>query len=251
MRVAVTGADGFIGSALRERLVRDGIGYVGIDRKSYQEVETFARSDGGFDAIVHLAAQTSVWNRDFRQLVNDNISCFIDMVEYSNRTGCRMVYASSSCSENITSMYGMTKRFGEQFAGVYAYNAIGLRFHNVYGANPRSGTLLAVAMARSMDGKTLTLYNNGRNVRHFTYIDDIVEGIVRCLHSEKTGIVNICNPQRNTTLEFVQEAAKYMPLEYETVDVVRMYDKEDQRVSGEVMEMDYTPIEDGIRMSLR
>jgi nucleoside-diphosphate-sugar epimerase len=74
---------------------------------------------------------------------------------------------------------------------------------------------------------------------------------VRCLHSEKTGIVNICNPQRNTTLEFVQEAAKYMPLEYETVDVVRMYDKEDQRVSGEVMEMDYTPIEDGIRMSLR
>lgn len=250
MRIAVTGAEGFIGSALRERLVRDGMEYVGIDRKLYQEVETFARSGGGFDAIVHLAAQTSVWNRDFKQLVNDNISCFIDMVEYSNRTGCRLVYASSSCSENITSMYGMTKRFDEQFAGVYAYNAIGVRFHNVYGANPRCNTLLAVVIERSRDGKALRLYNNGMNVRHFTYIDDIVEGVMRCLRSDKKGIVNICNPQRNTTLEFVREAAKYIPIEYETVDEVRMHDKEDQRVSGEVIEMDYTSIEDGVRKSL-
>lgn len=253
MRIAVTGADGFIGKALCSKLNSLGISYVGIDRKNYQEVGTFANAGGRFDAIVHLAAQTSVWNRDFSKLIEDNIKCFIDIVQLSNRIGCGLVYASSSCAENITSMYGMTKRFDEMFASVYAGNAVGVRFHNVYGRNPREGTLLAEAIRCSRSAEVLRLYNNGKNQRHFTYIDDIVNGIVKCVlePDNYNGIVSICNPKKNTILEFAKEVSFRIPLDYEPVEEVRRYDKEDQIVVGDIMELDYTPIEEGLRLSLR
>ena len=251
MMVIVTGDKGFIGSALMRRLAADGIDAVGCDRRMMQEVSTLAGTGllewMNPDAVVHLAAQTSVFNRDLRQIEEDNIRSFMGVVDYCNKCGCRLVYASSSCAVNITSMYGLTKRFDEEFAGIYADNAVGVRFHNVYGRNARKGTLLAELMRSCETGEVVKLYNRGKNRRRFTYIDDIVDGIVRQIGSGVRGVVNICNPCTNTVLEFVKEAERHIAVRYVLSDEIRVHDKEEQYVDESVsMDLEYTGIKKGL-----
>ena len=100
--------------------------------------------DADVVAVFHLAAQTSVFNDDLRQIAHDNINTFMEVVEQCNKHRIKLVYASSSTANdgNTTSLYGLSKRFDEKFADLYSENATGVRLHNVYGPNPRPGTLL-------------------------------------------------------------------------------------------------------------
>jgi UDP-glucuronate 4-epimerase len=253
MKVIVTGSDGFIGKALVKKLVDDGHDVVGCDRKSFQEVKTLTKSDAdlllGTSAIVHLAAQTSVFNRNLRQIEEDNVKAFMDVVDLSNRLGCRLVYASSSCAINVTSMYGLTKRFDEEYAYIYADNSIGVRFHNVYGEGQRPGTLLAEAISCIKKNVPILLYNSGKNKRHFTYLDDIVNGLYWLILDHKQGVVNICNPEENTTKEFVEILGELLPLDYVLTNDVREFDKERQIVNDciSLNEIPYTPLRSGLK----
>lgn len=252
MKIVVTGSEGFIGSELVRQLHQMGHTVIGCDRKAFQEVVTLSRFGGtsleGTGAIVHLAAQTSVFNDNLRQIEEDNIRAFMDVVELSNRLGCRLIYASSSCAANVTSLYGLTKRFNEEFASIYAHDAVGVRFHNVYGPGQRQGTLLAVAMECVAKGEPITLFNNGRNRRHFTFIEDIVAGIVKLLRLDSRGVVNICNPEETTTLEFIQCLAEHVPVRYTLTDQVRPFDKEVQAVDTSLdgIGISYTRLKAGI-----
>ena len=253
MKILVTGSEGFIGKELVRTLHSMGHTVIGCDRKSLQEVSAIAKCNqsyalNGIKAVVHLAAQTSVFNNDIRQIEEDNILTFMDIVDFSNANGCRLVYASSSCAANITSLYGLSKRFDEEFAAIYARNAVGVRFHNVYGPNQREGTLLAVAMDCMAKGKPIKLYNNGKNLRHFTYIDDIVRGIVWLLPRDTKGIVNICSPEETSTLEFIEELQNYVPVKYELTDEIRNFDKELQHVDHEkdLKAIEYTRLKAGL-----
>ena len=159
--------------------------------------------DGGFTHVAHLAAQPGVRY----SLVNpaaylrNNVDAFGILLEGCRHAGIEhLVYASSSSvygsshtlpfseDQNVdhpVSLYAATKRANELMAHSYSYlyrlPATGLRFFTVYGPWGRPD-MAPVLFARAiLAGQPVKVFNQGRMQRDFTYVDDIVEGVVRVL----------------------------------------------------------------------
>lgn len=156
-----------------------------------------------FDRVVHLAAQAGVRYslENPNAYVDSNIVGFVNILE-----GCRhnkvehLVYASSSSvyganetmpfseQHNVdhqVSLYAASKKANELIAHTYShlYNlpTTGLRFFTVYGPWGRPDMALFKFTKAILEGKTIQVYNYGNHRRDFTYIDDIVEGVIRSL----------------------------------------------------------------------
>lgn len=162
----------------------------------------------GFSHVVNLAAQAGVRYsiENPRSYIQSNLVGFGNILE-----GCRhnkvghLVFASSSSvyglntsqpfsvHDNVdhpVSLYAATKKSGELMAHTYShlYNlpCTGLRFFTVYGPWGRPDMALHLFTSAILQGKPINVFNNGHMRRDFTYIDDIVEGIVRVLHRPAT-----------------------------------------------------------------
>jgi UDP-glucuronate 4-epimerase len=156
-----------------------------------------------FDIVVNLAAQTGVGYSliNPHAYIDSNIVGFINILEgcRHNKTG-HLVFASSSSvygantqmpfsvHQNVDhplSLYAATKKANELMAHTYShlYNlpSTGLRFFSVYGPWGRPDMVLFLFTKAILDGKPINVYNHGKMQRDFTYIDDIVEGIVRVM----------------------------------------------------------------------
>ena len=156
-----------------------------------------------FDSVVNLAAQTGVGYSliNPHAYIDSNIVGFINILEgcRHNKTG-HLVFASSSSvygantqmpfsvHQNVDhplSLYAATKKANELMAHTYShlYNlpCTGLRFFSVYGPWGRPDMVLFLFTKAILDGKPINVYNHGKMQRDFTYIDDIVEGIVRVM----------------------------------------------------------------------
>ena len=156
-----------------------------------------------FDRVVHLAAQAGVRYSllNPHAYVDSNIVGFMNVLE-----GCRhnavqhLVYASSSSvyggntkmpfseHDNIdhpVSMYAATKKANELMAHTYSHlfglATTGLRFFTVYGPWGRPDMALFLFTRAILTGEPVNVFNHGKMQRDFTYIDDIVEGVVRTL----------------------------------------------------------------------
>lgn len=255
MKVIITGGEGFIGKALTTALSKRAVALstsevkvLSIDRANGIEAgEYFSNANiSDVDCVYHLAAQTSVFNENKTDMIRDNIELFKIVCDACRRYDIKLIYASSSTAnpENTTSLYGISKQFAEQYARCYNPEATGVRFHNVYGPNPRQGTLLWYLL----NNERVRLYNMGRNVRHFTYIDDIVEGLI---YARLCGdrIVNVANPQITTTLELAQTVQRYKPLEIKLVGGTRRFDRTAQTVDDSIITvpLQYIQVEEGIK----
>lgn len=153
------------------------------------------------DRVIHLAAQAGVRYSltNPRAYVDSNLQGFINILE-----GCRhnqirhLVYASSSsvyggnetmpfCEhDNIDhplSLYAATKKANELMAHTYSHlydlPTTGLRFFTVYGPWGRPDMALFLFANAMLNGNPIDVFNNGKMVRDFTFIDDIVEGVIR------------------------------------------------------------------------
>lgn len=156
-----------------------------------------------FDKVAHLAAQAGVRYslKNPHTYINSNLVGFIHILE-----GCRhqnvehLVFASSSSvygantkmpfsvHDNVDhplSLYAATKKSNELMAHTYShlYNlpTTGLRFFTVYGPWGRPDMALFTFTKLILSGKPIDVYNYGKMQRDFTYIDDIVEGVIRTL----------------------------------------------------------------------
>lgn len=156
-----------------------------------------------FDIVVNLAAQTGVGYSliNPHAYIDSNIVGFTNILEgcRHNKTG-HLVFASSSSvygantqmpfsvHQNVDhplSLYAATKKANELMAHTYShlYNlpCTGLRFFSVYGPWGRPDMVLFLFTKAILDGKPINVYNQGKMQRDFTYIDDIIEGIVRVM----------------------------------------------------------------------
>jgi nucleoside-diphosphate-sugar epimerase len=192
-----------------------------------------------FDIVVNLAAQAGVrYSIDHPDVyINSNIIGFYSILE-----ACRyhpvkhLVYASSSSVyggntkvpfstddkvDNPVSLYAATKKSNELLAHAYSklYNipTTGLRFFTVYGPMGRPDMAYFSFTNKLIKGETIEIFNYGNCKRDFTFVDDIVEGVIRVMHKapeKKNGedglpipphkIYNIGNNNPENLLDFVQ-----------------------------------------------
>ena len=230
MHILVTGAAGFIGYHLCEKLLSRGDTVTGLDNlNNYYDVRlkkarlsnlldqenfNFFRLDlcdrpgieqlfrqSSFDAVVNLAAQAGVRYslENPHAYMDSNIVGFANILECCrhHQTG-HLVYASSSSvygmnanmpfsvTDNVDhpiSLYAASKKANELMAHTYShlYNipTTGLRFFTVYGPWGRPDMALFLFTEAILKGEPIKVFNNGNMQRDFTYIDDIVEGIIR------------------------------------------------------------------------
>jgi UDP-glucuronate 4-epimerase len=194
---------------LRELEGRRGFAFVELDLADRAAcAELFAK--GRFARVVHLAAQPGVRYslKNPQAYVDSNLVAFANVLEGCRHHGVEhLVYASSSSvygantkmpfseRDNVdhpVSLYAATKKANELMAHTYSHlyglPTTGLRFFTVYGPWGRpdmSPSLFASAILR---GEPIKVFNHGRMRRDFTYIDDIVEGVVRVLDKIPEGI---------------------------------------------------------------
>lgn len=248
-KAIITGSEGFIGKFLCARL--NGLfDVIRIDTKTGGDAVRIEPllAQGDIDAVFHLAAETSVFNDRLDDIERENIHAFIAVATACHRHGVKLVYASSSTANscNTTSMYGMSKRFNEQFAKAYCPSATGVRLHNVYGREPRQGTLLY-----NLLHGPCTIYNGGRNVRHFTFIGDAAEALIYAYGCNRQ-LVNVRNPKSNTVREFCDEVAKYRDLKLDYTDALRPLDNFAQSVDEGIysVPLHYRDIGQGLALTL-
>jgi len=239
--ILITGAAGFIGAAVAERLLQRGERVLGLDnlnpyyspalkRTRLERLQGMTGAEQRFAfvqkdledgaamaalfarerprAVVHLAAQAGV------RYSIDNPAAYIqsNLVGFGHvLEGCRhqgvehLVYASSSSvyggNRNLpfseqqpvnhpVSLYAATKKANELMAHTYSHlyglPATGLRFFTVYGPWGRPDMAPMLFARAILAGEPIRVFNGGAMRRDFTYIDDIVEGVVRCLDQPAT-----------------------------------------------------------------
>ncbi|MEN6423753.1 MAG: GDP-mannose 4,6-dehydratase [Phycisphaerales bacterium] len=231
MKALVTGAAGFIGSHLTERLLRDGWAVVGVDsfdtfydprikrnniagslsHPAFRLVEADIRDTAAMeravepdtDAIVHLAARAGVRPSIAEPALyaDVNINGTVTLLEIARQRGIpKFVFASSSSvygnnrkvpfseSDNVDfpiSPYAATKKAGELICHTYhhlhglAINC--LRFFTVYGPRQRPDLAIHKFAKLIEEGKPIPVYGDGSMMRDFTFIDDILSGVVAAM----------------------------------------------------------------------
>ncbi len=163
--------------------------------------QLFDRSE--FERVIHLAAQAGVRYSLERPdaYITSNILGFLQVLEECRyRKVPHLVYASSSSvygastqmpfsvqrgADHPLSIYGATKRANELMAHSYSYlfalPTTGLRFFTVYGPWGRPDMVLFKFTKAILEGRPINVYNNGHMKRDFTYVDDVVESVVRIM----------------------------------------------------------------------
>jgi len=195
----------------RARLARlepdSGFSFHKLDLEDVSGIEKLFAAEG-FDRVVHLAAQAGVRYsiENPRAYIDSNIVGTLNILE-----GCRhnhvghLVYASSSSvyGANTTmpfsihhnvdhplSLYAASKKANElmahTYSNLYGTPTTGLRFFTVYGPWGRPDMALFMFTRDILAGKPIDVFNYGKHRRDFTYIDDIVEGILRTLDNVAT-----------------------------------------------------------------
>lgn len=234
-KIIVTGSDGFIGKELVKVLKNDSNNIVyEIDRKTGSEANDIESimNNTHIDVVFHLAAQTSVFNKDIDQIIQDNILTFVTVANACQKHKTKLVYASSSTAnpQNTTSLYGLSKKFNEDYARLYCPDATGVRLHNVYNeTTPREGTL----MWHILNDDVICLFNNGENKRHFTLVDDAVKGIIKAANLNLQ-LVNCFGDECLTIKEFVDKhntGNKKVVL----LNQIRELDKEEQQIDKKLV----------------
>ena len=310
MRILVTGAAGFIGSHLSQRLLDRGDEVVGLDNlNAYYDVrlkearlERLGRSSPGakgafqfiktdiadrtamesifasgrFDAVVNLAAQAGVRYslENPYAYIDANVTGFLNILEGVRRHGTgHLVYASTSSvygtnrelpfseshrTDTPISLYAATKKANEVMAHSYSHlfglPATGLRFFTVYGPWGRPDMALFKFTRGILAGESIPVFNEGRMVRDFTYVDDIVEGIVRVI-DRPAGyrLFNIGNNQRVELMAYIRavEAAlgqkaklDLLPMQAGDVEATEADTTALQQATGF---RPNTPVEEGVR----
>ena len=237
MHVLVTGAAGFIGSHLCDRLLADGARVTGIDdfdpyyaRALKERNLEGARAQPGFrfveadinaadlddvfegvDRVVHLAALAGVrasFGATFDAYLDANVRTTQRLLEACRRHPVRLflyggsasVYgdkATSAVDETYVgiphSPYGLTKWAAEQLAFTYR-EVFGLpvaaaRIFSCYGPRERPDKAIQLFLTAARDGRPITVHGDGTQLRDFTYVGDVVEGLVRALARVPEGAV--------------------------------------------------------------
>jgi len=255
VNILITGAAGFIGSHLSEKLLSEGHIITAIDNfdtlyssdvkrknieialtnKNYtfeeldiNNIKDLESLNQRFDTIVHLAAKAGVLLSIEEPLkyTQTNIVGTQNLLEFAKQRNIKkFIFASSSSvygvnknvpwseSDNVLkpiSPYAASKVSGELigqvYSSLYQIQFLALRFFTVYGPRQRPDLAIHKFTKLIANEQPIPLYGDGNSKRDYTYVDDIVNGIVSCLKYESSlyEIINLGNNSPVTLLELIQ-----------------------------------------------
>ena len=254
MKMLVTGGAGFVGTNLIKRLLKDGHKVVSVDNYSTGKKENHQEGcqyhdfdlssshtlgiyvdhgsypvwrDDEYDVIFHIGAlariQPSLKN-PYKFIFNNFVSS-LNIFEYARQNNIKVVYAGSSTFHHglYSSPYAWSKYSGEElcklYSSVYDLSTAICRFYNVYGPyqleDGEYSTVLGIFEKQYREGKPLTITADGKQRRDFTYIDDIVDGLVKCSeHNFKAEFFELGKGVNYSINEIADMFGKDYPREY-------------------------------------
>src|SRR6187399_2097444 len=243
MRIVITGAAGFIGSHLSERLLDQGHSVVGIDNLITGDlaniahltgrdfvfirhnVTNYINVDGPVDWVLHWASPASPFDYLEWPIPTLKVGALgtHNALGLAKAKGARFVLASTSevygdplehpqketYWGNVNpigprGVYDEAKRFAEAMTTAYhRYHGLDtkiVRIFNTYGPRMRlrDGRAVPAFMSQALTGQEVTIFGDGTQTRSFTYVSDLVDGILRLMESDTNDPVNIGNPQEMT-----------------------------------------------------
>lgn len=211
MKALVTGGVGFVGTNLIKRLLKEGYEVFSIDnystgkRENEQEGCTYIDIDinnlehidkkvfEGIDVIFHLAALARIQPSLKRpqESLNANVNGTLNVLELARTSNIPVIYSGSSSYHHglYGSPYAWSKYAGEQlcelYSKVYGLSTAICRFYNVYGPHQLEdgeySTVLGIFERQLRNGEPLTITGDGEQRRDFTHVNDIVDGLYRCV----------------------------------------------------------------------
>ena len=235
-----------------------------LDLTDRAELENLFRSEK-FDGVCNLAAQAGVRYSliNPQAYADSNIQGFLNLLECCRQNETKhLVYASSSSvyglnqqmpfsvhhnADHPISLYAASKRSNELMAHSYSHlfniPTTGLRFFTVYGPWGRPDMALFLFTKAIIDGKPIQIFNNGDMMRDFTYVDDIVEGVVKILDNPAT----VNNKWDAKLHDPATSSAPYQIFNIGKGSPVRLLDFVDEieKNIGKKAIREYLPIQDG------
>ncbi|MEW6722656.1 MAG: NAD-dependent epimerase/dehydratase family protein [Candidatus Micrarchaeota archaeon] len=242
MKILVTGALGFIGSNITERLVREGHDVTALDnmhtgnesnieavkgkvrvvRKNAGDVASMGEK---FDAILHQGMYSSspMYKQD-PMLTSAVLGEWISILEYARKNDCMLVFASSSSLYNgnapphredmeirVTDFYTegryAIERIARLYSDLYSVKSVGLRYFSVYGPHEKFKGKYANLVTQFLwdirAGRRPVILGDGSQTRDFVYVDDVVEANLLALRHGKHGIFNVGTGTNATLNEVV------------------------------------------------
>ncbi|WP_251623092.1 NAD-dependent epimerase/dehydratase family protein [Odoribacter lunatus] len=255
-----------------------------IDLCDNEQLENIFQNNH-FDCIINLAAQAGVRYslQNPQAYIHSNIEGFINLLECCRLHQCsHFIYASSSSvygnsshtpfneTERVDqpiSLYAATKKSNELMAYTYSHlygiQTIGLRFFTVYGPYGRPD-MAPILFANAIKNKQpIRIFNNGNLSRDFTYIDDIIEGIIKITeHPEQASqnttdapavVYNIGHGSPTPLMEFIHTLEKYLNqeaqkefIEMQPGDVYQTW-ADTRKLKQDFKYTPSTPLEEGIK----
>lgn len=193
--------------------------------------------DEKFDAIFHLASITDTTLHDQFVQVHDNVESFRRILNFARATGTRIIYASSAATYGAATEASVESN-GATPANIYAFSKtimdniavreakassdwiiIGLRYFNVYGpreAHKGVPASMVYHLSRQMKaGQRPRIFKHGDQKRDFVYVKDVVDGSIRALNAETSGIYNLGSGQARSFNELIDVLNKCLDTNFQ------------------------------------
>ena len=260
-KAIVTGGVGFIGTNLIKRLLSEGHEVISVDNYStgkkeneqegcvYHDLDINDRElNFNVDVIFHIAALARIQPSLIRpqETIEANVNGTLNVLELARKNNTPVIFAGSSSFHHglYGSSYAWSKHAGEQlcklYSEVYGLNTSICRFYNVYGPHQLEdgeySTVLGIFERQYRNDEPLTITGKGEQRRDFTHVDDIVDGLYRCMDKDlKAEIFELgrgVNYSINEIVDMFGAERKYIPARSGEYDVTLCTDTKAHEMLG-------------------
>ena len=260
-KILVTGGVGFIGTNLIKRLLSEGHEVISVDNYStgkkeneqegcvYHDLDINDRElNFNVDVIFHIAALARIQPSLIRpqETIEANVNGTLNVLELARKNNTPVIFAGSSSFHHglYGSSYAWSKHAGEQlcklYSEVYGLNTSICRFYNVYGPHQLEdgeySTVLGIFERQYRNDEPLTITGKGEQRRDFTHVDDIVDGLYRCMDKDlKAEIFELgrgVNYSINEIVDMFGAERKYIPARSGEYDVTLCTDTKAHEMLG-------------------